>query len=55
MELSTKEYKQGLSKRESFLISSLAREDKTIFDIEDTKRISLSSIQIRKGFNRLEG
>jgi len=39
MELSTKEYKQGLSKRESFLISSLAREDKTIFDIEDAKKI----------------
>jgi len=39
MELSTKEYKEGLSKRESFLISSLAREDKTIFNIEDVRKI----------------
>lgn len=39
MELSTKEYKDGLSKKESFLISSLAREDKTIFDIKDARKI----------------
>jgi len=39
MELSTKEYKKGLSKRESFLISSLARQDKTVFSIEDAKRV----------------
>jgi len=34
----TKEYRKGLSKKESFLISSLAREDKTIFTIEDARR-----------------
>lgn len=39
MELSTKEYKEGLSKRKSFLISSLAREDKTVFTIEDVRKI----------------
>ncbi len=39
MELSTKQYKEGLSKRESFLISSLARKDKTIFTIEDVRKI----------------
>jgi predicted transcriptional regulator of viral defense system len=39
MELTTKEYKQGLSKKESFLISSLASRDKSIFGIEDAKEI----------------
>jgi len=39
MELSTKEYKEGLSKRESFLISFLARKDRTIFHIEDARKI----------------
>jgi hypothetical protein len=38
MEPSAKEYRKGLSKKESFLISSLAREDKLIFTIEDTGR-----------------
>jgi len=35
---STKEYRKGLSKKESLLISSLAREDRPIFTIEDAKR-----------------
>lgn len=39
MELTTKEYRKGLSKRESFLISSLANKDKSIFNIEDAKKI----------------
>lgn len=39
MELITKEYKQGLSKKESFLISFLASKDKNIFGIEDAKEI----------------
>ncbi len=39
MPLSTKEYKKGLNKRESFLISSLARADKNIFTLADAKRI----------------
>lgn len=39
MPLSTKEYKQGLNKTESFLLSSLARADKNIFALADAKRI----------------
>jgi predicted transcriptional regulator of viral defense system len=39
MPLSTKEYKQGLNKTESFLLSSLARADKNIFSLADAKRI----------------
>ena len=39
MPLSTKEYKQGLNKTESFLLSSLARADKNIFTLADAKRI----------------
>lgn len=39
MELSTRTYKQGLSKKESFLISSLARENKNVFTIEDARQI----------------
>jgi len=35
---SAKEYRQGLSKKESFLISSLAREDKSIFTIDDARK-----------------
>ena len=38
MEPSAKEYRKGLSKKESFLISSLAREDRLIFTIEDAKK-----------------
>jgi len=39
MPLSTNEYKQGLNKRESFLLSALARADKNIFTLADAKRI----------------
>jgi len=45
MELSTKKYKKGLSKRESFLISFLAREDKTVFTIEDAKKIFKENVK----------
>ena len=38
MKPSAKEYKKGLSKKEAFLISSLAREGKAIFTIDDAKR-----------------
>jgi predicted transcriptional regulator of viral defense system len=38
MKPSAKEYRKGLSKKESFLISSLAREDRPIFTIDDAKR-----------------
>ncbi len=33
------EFKKGLSTRESFLISALAREDKQIFNIEDVRKL----------------
>ena len=39
MPLSTKEYKQGLNKTESFLLSSLARADKNIFSLVDARKI----------------
>ncbi len=39
MELMTEQYRGGLGKRESFLISTLAREDKKIFTLEDVKAI----------------
>lgn len=39
MELTTGKYKEGIGKKESFLISSLAREDKNIFTIEDVRAI----------------
>lgn len=39
MGLSTRKYKQGLSKKESFLISSLARGNKNVFTIEDARGI----------------
>jgi len=38
MEHSPKEYRKGLSKKESFFISSLAREDRPIFKIEYPKK-----------------
>jgi len=39
MPLSTKEYKQGLNKTESFLLSSLARADRNIFSLADARKI----------------
>ena len=39
MGLSTELYRKGLGKKESFLISSLSRDDKQIFTIEDAKAI----------------
>ena len=39
MTLSTEKYKKGLGKKESFLISSLSRDDKLIFTTEDAKAI----------------
>ena len=35
-----REYKKGLTARESFLISSLARQDKRIFSIEDARAVA---------------
>lgn len=37
MELNEKSYKKGLSEKESFLISSLARQDKAIFTLNDVR------------------
>lgn len=39
MELNTTEYKGGLTNRESFLISTLARQDKAVFSIEDARAV----------------
>ncbi len=39
MELSGNKYRKGLTARESFLLSSLSRKDKSIFTIEDVKRL----------------
>jgi predicted transcriptional regulator of viral defense system len=39
MELTTRTYKGGLTDRESFLVSTLAREDKAIFGIEDVRAV----------------
>jgi len=40
MALTTEQYRRGLTKKESFLISSLARSDKKIFATEDAKAIA---------------
>jgi len=37
MELTTEKYREGLGKKESFLISSLARENRKIFTVENAK------------------
>jgi predicted transcriptional regulator of viral defense system len=39
MEPTTEEYRQGLDKKESFLISSLARGNGSIFTAEDVKAV----------------
>lgn len=39
MRLSTEEYRKGLGKKESFLISSLSRDEKSIFTTDDAKTI----------------
>lgn len=39
MEPTTTEYKRGVTDRESFLISTLARQDKAVFDIEDVRTV----------------
>ncbi|MDW7681534.1 MAG: type IV toxin-antitoxin system AbiEi family antitoxin domain-containing protein, partial [bacterium] len=39
MGLSTEEYRKGLGKKESFLISALSRDDKLIFTTDDAKAI----------------
>jgi predicted transcriptional regulator of viral defense system len=39
MELTTKEYRKGLTKREATLLTTLAREDKSIFTIKDARRV----------------
>jgi len=39
MLLTTEKYKQGLGKKESFLISTLARQDKAIFTVDDAKAL----------------
>ncbi len=39
MEPTAKEYKRGLTDRESFLISTLARQDKAVFDIGDVRAV----------------
>ncbi len=40
MALTTEQYREGLTKKESFLISSLSRKGKKIFTTEDAKAIS---------------
>ena len=39
MGLSTEEYRKGLGKKESFLISSFSRDNKLIFTTEEAKAI----------------
>jgi predicted transcriptional regulator of viral defense system len=39
MEPTTENYREGLGKKESFLISSLARENRNIFNVDDVKSI----------------
>ena len=39
MRTTTEEYRKGLGKQESFLITSLARENKTIFSSADARAI----------------
>lgn len=40
MAVTTEQYREGLTNKESFLISSLARSDKKVFTIEDAKAIA---------------
>jgi len=44
---SGEDYKKGLTSRESLLISTLARQDKKIFSIEDARTV------IEKGANKI--
>ena len=39
MGLSTDDYRKGLGKKESLLVSSFARDDKLIFTIEEAKAL----------------
>ena len=39
MKEKTEKYRKGLSKKESFLLSELARENKNIFTVRDAKKI----------------
>ncbi len=61
MILTTEQYRAGLTNKESFLISSLARSDKKVFTIEDAKAIAgepvikmLSSLTRKKWVLRLK-
>ena len=40
MAVTTEQYREGLTNKESFLISTLARSDKKVFTIEDAKEIA---------------